>query len=218
MAILFSDGFETLPFTGLIHVPPWTGTGGAPTVVAQPCQGLYSAFFDADESCYRNHAAQSTLSSRIYFKIVQDYQAGYAGGFMWHVASGTPLCYGLLFGGGTGLYLRYRDGAALFYSGVYAVNLVDGLFHCIELKTIVADPGEYRLYLDDVEVVTVVGKDTNDFGNVDRTVLGKSWDYGTPKASWLIDCAVIADQRIFCKVPFGGGLNPAQMCKVILGL
>lgn len=195
---LFRHGFEGGDFgedpeTGY----SWTGTNGTPQVLdTDSHHGTYSAFFNAqNEYCYKDISEQSTFYSRIYLKIVQDVASGYAAPFMWHTASGTGMCYALRFAT-SGLYLRYRDGASLVYSSVYSVDIDDGEWHCLELKTVVAASGEYRLYLDDSEILAVTGKDTDNYGNVNRLTVGKAWDYGSPSAEWYIDCVVVADTYI----------------------
>jgi len=220
--ILFQDGFETLPFTGLVHVPPWTGTGGAPVVQAVTVhQGDYAAAFNANgEFCYINIAGQTTAYMRQYVNFAQDTDntvrlmslRSQANGFIGGV---ERYRVGV---GNIQWRLGYLSGAAILYTTSATPAFNADTWYCIELEVVIdGAAGEYRVWIDGIEEIAVTGLDTNDRGNVDQAESGTRSFFGT-LFNLYVDCVVVADQRIYCKPTFGGGLNPAQMCKVILDL
>ena len=72
-----------------------------------------------------------------------------------------------------------------------------GEWHSFEIKAVIDQTtGEYRVYMDGTEIITVTGVDSDNFGNITRTYVGKYYDYGSPIGTWKIDNIVVSDEHI----------------------
>lgn len=225
MAILFESGFEELPFTGAVKIPPWTSVAGAPIVQgAIKNQGDYAGQFDriapevaGSESARKQLATTySELYLRAYVRVnaVTTYNRGYI--FMLDDYGN----YNVLVGANSSrnVVLRYTSGGALL-EDTSATQYTLDFWHCLELYALISDTvGVYRVYFDDVELADVAKTGIDNRLLTDIEYIGVGLGYAFVGAKVYIDCVVCADERIHCKVPFGGGLNPAQMAEVILGL
>jgi len=229
MAIIFQDGFETLPFTGLVKIPPWTatsivGVGSALIVEAlDPNQGTYNAKATcaaavSNARCWKIFAANDPVFARYYVKFLNI-----------NLPAPFDLCRLLTLDATDWQYLsavtiRNNAGTIVwaldtFEAGVQTntfsvVTPVTGQWYCVELKRDVAN-NRQEIWVDNVSILTQNMAITT---NTSRIYAGI---YRNEQANLNVnrfDCVDVQDQRVFCKVPFGGGCNPAQMCKVILGL
>lgn len=225
MAILFEDGFETLPFTGLVHVPPWTAASATATVVAAPVnQGDYAGKFDriAPEAAGAENASKligttyTELYLRAYVRVnaVGVLNRGYIGIYDdWGNEIGLVGA-----SAGRNVVLRYLSGGAMLEDTSASQFTLD-FWHCLELYVKISDTvGEDRVWLDSVELLDVAkaGLDNRIARDLGIITVGLRW--GSVGTRVYIDCVVCADAWIGCKPTFGGGLNPAQMAEVILGL
>lgn len=228
MAIIFYDGFETLPFTGLVHVPPWTGVivGTNDTVIVEatdPKCGTYNMLAYRDNIVshnayvYKHFNPISEVWGRVFFKKTVGTASWQEVLVFNNQANGTIA--NLRIAGVNGWRLYYLSGGATLTANVnHAVDFTN--YICVELHVkIHGATGEYQVWVDGVLIYNLVGLDTDDRGNVDYLRIGDAGNAGTPSYT-RFDDVVVADQRIFCEcyAPFGGGCNPSQMAKVILGL
>lgn len=230
MVIIFQDGFETLPFTGLVKIPPWTATSivgvGSALIVenVNPHHGTYnakatiSAAPGAAAWCSKVFVADDPAFGRFYVKFNT---LGVGADNMrleifkldandWQYSSAVEI-----YRAGGVLYW----GIATFEAGGFseqhsAVTPVTGQWYCVELKRDVANNLQ-ELWID---LVSVQVRNIAITQNTARVRAGYTYLETATLNIMFMDCVDVQDQRVFCEVPFGGGCNPSQMAKVILGL
>jgi len=227
MAILFQDGFETLPFTGLVKVPPWTGTNGVICIVenVDPHHGTYNAkFYDVPQgggaNAYKTGlAATAAMYHRSYFKFLvlpttanswMDIMGTADTDWQDSVFVSIRESGGVLYWGVT----VYIAGVATRTYEAVASNPTTGVYYCIEVLRDVTN-SRTKLWVDEVLKIDIASAHV---GNSDRIWDGITFHNNVADLACRVDCVVVAVHRIYCEVDFGGGCNPAQMAKVILGL
>ncbi len=225
MAILFQDGFETLPFTGFVKVPPWTGTGVGGgctiTVEADPHHELYSARVTGLPGWAY---AYKTLGAAVneayicgYVKFTNTPSLYIFCGVGWLNDAPQWAAWSTIDKPNNKWGVWNQRGAATYWeAGVSVIN--NGQWYCLELYCLRhATAGAVKLWVDSVLKVDQAGIDTGD-DDLRRVCTGTYHSVGGHTCDVNLDCIVAADARIGCEVDFGGGLNPAQMAKAILGL
>jgi DNA-directed RNA polymerase subunit RPC12/RpoP len=204
---IFAHGFEggnfgTDPNTGYA----WTGTSGTPTVTSGDAHhGTYKAQFVANDYCYKDFATEySTLFTRVYVYIVSDSGTGDLEMYIGFKNTGWAPHLGRLgvTGANRNLRLQYYDEAVGFPILTSSTTLSLGTWYCLELKGVISDTvGEYRVYLDGVEVtdLTVTGFDSNPGAGIDEVIIGQKTSERTQTN--YVDCVVVADTYIGPEVP-----------------
>ena len=194
---LFSDGFESGDFSA------WTSTGAAGTgssvavTTDQPHTGTYSAKMVCAAYGYARAIKDlgtdyPTVYTRIYVRFDS-------------LAAATPVdCFleGAERASSTTLYDLYISATTLRlrrfipsqvdtdYSHSFSANT----WYCIEVKYLKdAVNGEYRVYLDGTEVITVTGLDTSARSMGEIKV---GWLYTEALRTQWVDCVVVADTYI----------------------
>lgn len=187
-ASIFSDGFESGDFSA------WTGTNGAPTVqdVIKHC-GTYAMYTnDSGEYAYKTFAAEAVLYSRIYVYFDSLTAQVTYDGFL-ETRSATGLIARLAVAG-TNQHLQlqyYIDAGVQTDASATTVSL--DTWHCIELYgKIDASAGEYKVYLDDVEVadLTHLGLANDNRGSINQVRVGTSGAFRTAQ-DYYFDCIVV---------------------------
>lgn len=211
--IIFSDGFES-------DFIPWTGTSGTPQIVnSRVHHGTKAALFNpqgAAEYAYKTlSSSQAVVYHRFYMRTSEmpnadtenyDISRGYVGAnAIWQVAIAYSAAVG-----GLCWQLNYRSGAT--WTGVYSAlaTILTNTWYCVEFywKLGAAD-GEAHLYINGVDVVSVAGKDTDNYGNCDTIRNGVSAYSGTFTGPNVVeDCVVVADAYI--------GLEPEPSARCIV--
>jgi hypothetical protein len=183
---LFSDGFESGDFSA------WTGTNGTPSIVGTPVHhGSYAMAADASgDYAYKTFTEQSTIYVRLYVRFDTQMPTGDDFRFL-----------DLLDGGSSMMQIRFEDssgttrvGVSNWVSGAAGnVELLADTWYCVEVYFLSAVAGEYKVYIDEVEVVSKSGIDTSarvcDTVRVGRTAT----DYALTN---YVDCVVVADTYI----------------------
>jgi hypothetical protein len=184
---IFSDDFESGNLN--IWTGTWTTTGETVTVVTtDPYQGTYHLNAKSDGSSigersavYKNIAAQGILYMQAYvkFKQVPD-SSGEQVAFFWfyNIASGRALAQGHLdYSGGTAKWgVNYNSGPTwTSFTSTTTANATT--WYSVELywKKGSTD-GLCKLYVNGIEIVSITGKDTDDFGDANRVYVGDLWD------------------------------------------
>ena len=203
---IFSDGFESNNFNA------WTGTetGGTGSTITvgsiDPHHGLYHAVAHTEIAgsyacAYKTITEQTTVFIRGYVKVKTNLPASgkyydpmgfYAGGY-----NGTSIAYAAIYNdaGTIRWVLRLRNGATL-ETNISSSTVSLDTWYCVELKVIISDTGEGRLYINGIEVVSATGKDTNNYGNINCVVVGEKYSDGATIHDIYVDCVVAADAYI----------------------
>lgn len=192
---IFEDGFESGDFSN------WTGTIGTPIVVStQKYGGTYSFEGDAtNKFCYKDFTGQITIFVRGYFRFsalpttsgqVRFLRLGYGSG-----AWGNLIARLILEWTGThGLTLHLQSGypESVFS---YPISMSPNTWYPFEIKFVKhATNGEYRVWFDDNEVITVTGLDTSGASVVNKIALGN--EYSTFATTVWVDSVKVANQYI----------------------
>jgi len=175
MAIIFQDGFETLPFTGLIHCPPWTATFGTPTVVAAPVHhGSYSAYFDNRwDYCRKTIVGQTTVFARAYYYLTQLPAANqfmeimrFRGGGATIMSARIRYDLGVLQVG----FRRYVPGILDVYTNF---NWLINTWYCLEMNFVKhAITGHHELWVNEIQRAVNAGVNTSGAADVDTVDIG----------------------------------------------
>jgi hypothetical protein len=211
MAIIFESGFEELPFTGLVKIPPWTNTvidfGGTLTVEAvNPNQGIYNlnAFVSTHNKgsrAIKSFAAEPLTFLRLYVKfnelIVNAGALLYVCRLMWGDWQ-YSLCAGISKQAGVQeWFLSVTEAGVATTTYTVGATIVADVYYCIEIKRDVAGNTQ-ELWINDVNVLSNTVAITRD---ADHGEVGIVWNTDNATAHRLFtDCVVIADARVYCKV------------------
>lgn len=216
MAILFSDGFETLPFTGFVKIPPWDATAGTGVITVTGAlfnQGIYCVKHEEDITewnyCNKTFVGGVELYTRYYVQVDTVPTIG-----------AQILRLGVRCRKDVNNFVQARmhhDGSNLYWwiesreSGLYQVtqeavasNPVADQWYCVELymKTETADianDGIARLWVDGVLKAEKLNCNFGT-GNINRIdVLAENTNIPA-RVNFYSDCVVAADARIYCKV------------------
>ena len=194
---LFNNGFEEGNFSA------WTGTVGSPAVVsAQHHHGSYCEEIDAGgEYAYKTFAAQTTVFVRFYVRT-PDTLPPSSGNYISFAAlrnASTMIWEGpYITRSGTDLIVRlYRYYATAGFSSSTAKTFAPSTWYCFEVKFVKAVAGEYRVYLDGVEVINYSGN-TSAAPDAATINVGNAWYSYSSGDPWPyhIDCVMVADAYI----------------------
>ncbi len=217
---IFSDNFESGNFDA------WTDTvtAGNATMTVEtnnPHHGTYNgrAYTDGVSTSTKAYvyktldSSYSTIYVRCYFKtdtiptaidrrIVKPIGIRNASGvriaqvFISKDAEGNFEWGVIALTGGTSTYTQYY---------VDDNTISADTWYCVELKLVISDSGEFRLYIDDTEKLSQTGIDNNGNGDAKEVDVGLSW-YQTNRDGTLgscqveettyVDCVVVADVYI----------------------
>lgn len=200
---LFNDHFEN-DFT------PWTGNTSGTSIVTSPVHHGSKAMQAASGSwveryAYKNYdTGYTTIYARIYVRFESDPSAWTSIYFLkLRDKDGSEFArVGLEVGSPPADYRRWR---LQYYDGgsEYAVlsdwlTIATATWHCLEMKVVRATSGEYRVYFNDTEVITVTGKDNTAQGtDIDQIRVGIV--HSTASSSFgnvHVECVVVADAYI----------------------
>jgi len=194
-AILFSDGFESGDFSA------WTGTTGTPIIVSDPVHhGSYAAEFNASgDYCSKTLGADyTTCYYRAYIRfdtlppVANDFTT-----LMMMKDGATTICETRtrnLSGDAQIQFVWYKPSTDTLY---YDANWSVDTWYCLEIKYYRhATLGEYRVYLDGVNVISKTAIDTTGVAGVDTIILGRVSSNGAWTPTIYGDCVVVADAYI----------------------
>jgi hypothetical protein len=208
---LFSDGFESGDFSA------WSGTqvGGAGASLTvenlNPHHGTYNekAVVGTQAGSYAQvykAFTQTTVFAREYVKFTATPSTnGDATAF---IDIRSSLNYQIARVGirkdpsdsTVKWWIRYSDGGQLNNDAYYAGAVSTDTWYCLEVKIVANDAsnGEYRVYIDGTERITLTGKNTS--GATDIGSLRTGVNHYNPSSSFAqtayIDCVVVADAYI----------------------
>ncbi|GAH79390.1 unnamed protein product, partial [marine sediment metagenome] len=215
--ILFEDGFETLPFTGFIKIPPWDaqpGTGVVTVTGALFHQGTYCEKIEVDngEWGYANvsFVGGNELYSRCYLRFddAPDANGEFIPLGVRNRIDGNNFVMPMLWHDGADLYwgVELREATVYDHTNLEAVasNPAVDTWHCVEtyMKSETGPAttdGIIRLWVENVLRVEKLNCDITD-GNINRIDCGTSLNSTGARINVYIDCVVAADARIYCKV------------------
>ena len=183
------EGFESGNFSA------WTGTSGSPTVgTTNVHHGTYGLVCDADEYVYKVFTGAATVSARAYVRISNEPSEG-GQVYVASMHGDNNNVWSLGFyktGGGTKQLIfvyQYPSSTVVYQNFNYAANT----WYSIEVKAVMGSAnGEYRVYVDGTEVMTITGVNTSGREDMDMYRLGKL----TGGAAVYADCVIIADAYI----------------------
>jgi len=204
--VFFEDGFEDCAFGA------WSGTSGDPSCSSDYAHhGSYSMkIIDDWRYAYVNFAEQSTIYARFYVRWTTN-PAADEQWFMFYLRNqvyGTVFTLRLRATAIGDILLQATSEAPYSEANYFWTPSVD-TWYCFEFEGVVADLGEYRVWIDGVERITKTNQDTNDRGNVDQMRLGAGGMYVN---TGYFDCVVIADTYIGPEVP-----PPVAGAKALIG-
>lgn len=209
---IFSDGFESGDFSA------WTGTANSSGETCSvesvdPHHDTKNAKFQTDGSgyneyayCYKDITGQTIIYVRCYFKettIFPSFWGGYhniisvrnqSNGEIAHVGIYVPATTPYW-------YLGYLDGDTFKTgsNGAWWTGASPSIstYYCVELYAkIDGATGEYKVYIDGTERISVTGLDTDNRGIVDRVRVGVPSATGMRAHAHRVDCVVVADAYI----------------------
>jgi len=183
---IFSDGFESGDFTA------WTGTFGTPEVLdTKKHSGTYACKCNGNEYAYITFDAQTELNARCWYLIESIPDPGE----FYHILrlKDSTILLQIYNSGGT-LQLRIiHPGGTLTYNYSFETET----WYCLELGFVKdAVAGEYKGYIDEVEVISSTGLDTSSVTSPTRVDAGQP--FSTSGLTSWIDDVVIADVYIGC--------------------
>ena len=191
---IFSNGFEEGDFSA------WSGTSGSPTIVGSPVHhGSYAAACDVPyEYVHRSFTAQTTVFIRYYFQLnatppldgnrtrLLELRGGgvkIARVYIQRYGTEDRLC----------LY-RYYPSTSL-QNAAYAFEA--DTWYCLEVKFAKdASAGEYRVWLDGSELLTMTGLDTSAANDADLAYIGRIGSSDSYTCTLFLDCVVIDSSYI----------------------
>ena len=151
---VFSDGFESNDFTA------WTGTGGTPTIQnAHTHHGHYAMEINLAVEYARIAVADNdTFHARTYFRLDDVPETGEMINLLTVTSTAwNDIVFVQILDNEFGFVRMYPDGGDLV-----AMNWATGVWYCAEIKAYRNDgAGEYRLYLDGVNVLSATGLDSS---------------------------------------------------------
>ncbi len=210
---IFYDSFESGDFS------KWNTSGTPQVTSTNPYHGTYSALFNpqgAYEYCNKTlTSSQSVIYYRVYFRTDElpnaanekyDISRGYAGGnVIWQAA--------IAYYSGLRWSLNYRNGSTWTEVNSNVATINTNTWYNIELywkKNTTATDGEVYLYVDGVEVASVTGVDTDNYGNCDTVRNGVSSYTGT-----FTGPNVIEDRVVVSKSYIGPDTGWSNVTKVV---
>jgi len=203
---IFEDGFESGDFSA------WDGTfvtsnDTLEVISTDSYEGSYCMNCSVDSIvndgayCYKSITTQSVCHARAYVKVMASNiePDGYVYFIQFRYAGYGRTVARVGRSGNGSLRLAYRDGGSNYYK-ISSTTLSLQSWHCLELRFVHSDTsGEYKVYLDGVEVtdLTVTSANTSDV-YVDRVRFGIAGGYSWPDGGVTVqvDSAVINDDYI----------------------
>ena len=189
---IFSDGFESGDFSA------WTGTSGTPAIVTTPVHhGSKSAEFDAGgDVAYKTFTGQTILFFRTYARITALPATATFSFMVIRNAGGSKICELVFRHDADGYKIRLYYGFPTSGSQDYIWNYAVDTWYCFEIKFVKAagTAGEYRVYIDGVERITLTGLDTSATTDASRIDIG--WTSMSQTSTLNQDCVVVADTYI----------------------
>ena len=187
----FSDGFESGDFSA------WDSTTGSPSVQSSVVNsGSYAMSATGTSNVY----AQKTFTDQtiVYIRFYARWTA------LDDTADGTRPLRVLGNDGSSGLFVVRVQTSGISFYNVYGTNIGwhkysttmnTNQWHCIEVKIKGGSDGEYRLWLDGTEVITLTGQDNSGMPDVDAIQVGLT-KYSVTSTTVYIDDVVVADTYI----------------------
>jgi hypothetical protein len=201
---IFESGWEDSNGSDVTDNGVWDGYSGSPTVVESPVyKGNYAMQCNANEWVYKTlGSAQPILFGRLYFRTANETGENEQDRAAIIRFSGTSesdtitALYIWTFSGVFQWRLYYwAGGIGNSHSFSDPMAEVDK-WYCIELKAVIdGSVGEYRVWFDDVEKVTLTGLDTTGKGDVAGVLVGQRFLTGVAPTTYS-DCVVVADAYI----------------------
>lgn len=189
---IFSDGWETAQnFT-----TNWTGSSGDASVVTDDKHtGTYSArFFNTTEQyCYKTFAAQTTVYASFWIRFATPPPNAWDTAFFMKFKTGD-IDLSRIYLDNTGGGWRWRvmgidNGVFIESTSSFSSINTSQWYHLVFKNIVHATAGEYRLYVDDTEVIAMTGKDTENAGGVTTANFGVGWA-GTPITDYVDDVSI----------------------------
>ena len=185
---IFNDGFESGDFSA------WDSTAGSPSVQSSVVNsGTYAMSASGTSNVY----AQKTFTDRttVYIRF-------YA---RWTALDDTPdatrplrVCGN---NGSSGLFVVRVQTSGISFYNVYGTNIGwhkysttmnADQWYCIEVKIKGGSDGEYRLWLDGTEVITLTEQNNSSMPDVDTIQVGLT-KYSVTSTTVYIDDVIVAD-------------------------
>lgn len=188
---IFNSGFETE--TNDFNVE-WTGKAGSPIIVEDP---VYSG----------NKAAQSDTQYNYWYKTLSEQTDVYLR-FYFQVSDVAYLNHVLVYAGATiigtfqimadgDVRYIYKDGTGAAYYpayGGYAAGVEADIWYCMEIHHSISATGKIQMWIDEASCGNEHTADTNDYGNIDKILMGRHYGVGT--CTITFDSVIIADTYI----------------------
>ncbi|PVX24525.1 MAG: hypothetical protein CW691_07355 [Candidatus Bathyarchaeum sp.] len=201
---LFSDGFESGDFS------EWTGTAtainGTNNVVDYWAHhGTHSYECDMPSGydkayIWRDLSGTSQENIRFYIKITG---ASFSDGDKFSIVSthrvgNFKIAEIGIINSTRQLYLTYQDNSFSSPTNTSSTTLELDTEYCIELEVIAEDNthGTWRVYVDGTEIADITVENSlfnYMYGYANRVIFGTNNYSGTPTATFLFDCVVVAD-------------------------
>ena len=185
MTELFNNGFESGDFSA------WTGTIGTPTIVETPVHhGSYAVQINANEYPIKTlPSTYTTVFTRIYVRVTNTGDSHFIEILSVSGAADQDATLTAVMIPQWAMWYR-NNGSRTRIST--ATSPAINTWYCVESEVIIgAGNGEARMYVDGVKILEATGLTNNDYGNIDRVLVG---GYGTNER--FIDCVVVADAYI----------------------
>jgi uncharacterized repeat protein (TIGR02543 family) len=188
---LFSDGFESEDFSA------WTGTTGACTVVEGPAYlGDDAAMFGPWQAYATKTLGSSytTLYARMYFQLhVLPSADGSMDEILTMLGGSTPAMYIRIIYVTDHLVLRMTSTAPYYINVDYSYAFQIDTWYCLEIKCVKASgtSGEYRSYLNGIDVCDRTGVDTSGLPRLDTIEVGVV-NYAIWSDHVYVDCCVMS--------------------------
>lgn len=227
---IFSDGFESGDVTNW-NLGNASGTGDTFTIISSSTHhGTYSAKCNVDSTntqfayCGHSFTATTTIFARGRFRFTNPVETPTYTQPVIRLSTTTLdwLSYVCLAKATTDYKWRmyYHDDAVPTYTETATTFTLDtAKWYSVELKTVVhASSGEYTLYVDGVQTLSITNRKTDAHGNIERAQFGMSLNVPPEAMELLFDCAVVdssyigPDAKILGDVNGDGNVNASDLC------
>lgn len=225
MSAIFSDGFESGNYSA------WTNTAvdGTSTISidgtvrrsgVNSSRSIIAGNGNDWAYCYKDITGQTVLYARTYFMLTalpangtEVQTISFHGTGQLAVAS-----IGVTSGGSAYIGLASRNGTTMEYNAsLQTVSL--NTWYALELyATVNASTGAYAVYFDNVQVISVSGKDSSQYGNITQVRFGAVYTDSTSGLTLRIDDCKIDDVYIgleaFTDLTVTGNLTVGQSATI----
>lgn len=194
--VLFSDGQAGSTMETAGDFSAWTSTTGTPTVTTtDKHHGSNSMTCDASgDFASKTFAEQATLYAQIALRVSAMTLNNFEDlAFLDFYATATLLARAV-FQRMSATTFRWklvgRNAAALESATSGSITFDSAMWYTVKMKALVDNAvGEYRLYVDGTNILSLTGKDTNNYGNV--TQIDTGMPFAESASADYVDCVVV---------------------------